>query len=540
MRALFAVALSVGVLVASTPAVGLLVSTPPADQPADPSGDPLGWESGYWHNESIAVDQTDGLNESELEAFVSRGMARVEFIRNREFRSDVPVNVMSREAYRNQTSSNTTTQSAFARWNNQVWEGLWIVGEDTNAQSALSSTSGSAVAGFYSPSRDEIMIITPNTSQPTISNATLIHELVHALQDQYIDLSDPKYYRGVDGTQDASLAVSGLIEGEANYVETEYSTRCGGAWSCVPTPDTGSGGGGASDINYGIYLTIFHPYSDGPVWVNDIIDQGGWDALTARYQDIPVSTEQIIHRTTEDPAPIEFTDSGTNGWSTYPNQGVDGADTVGEASIFAMFWYQSRNYNAGIVDWQAIAADGKYDAYDYASAPSSGWGNDLLVPYQKGSGEDAAAGYVWKTVWDTERDATQFKEAYLQILQTHDAMRYGPNTYVVERQPFADAFHVVQDGTTVTIVNGPNVSALTDIRPSITIDQYQTTTTTTTTQTTTTQTTKTTTTTATTTESTTATTEPTTTTSGATGPGLGLAITVTAILVAIVLARGRR
>jgi len=536
MRALFAVALSVGLLVASVPALGLTGTAPAAaDQPADPSGDPIGWEDGYWHNESIAVDQSDGLNSSELDAYVARGMARVEYLRQREFKHSVPVEVMSREEYQNQTSSNTDTESAFAQWNNQVWEGLWIVGENTNAQTALSSTSGSAVAGFYSPSRDEIMIITPDPSEPTISNATLIHELVHALQDQYIDLTDPTYYQGVDGTQDSSLAVSGLIEGEANYVEANYADRCGGAWSCVSTPDSG-GGTSPGTINLGIFLTIFHPYSDGPVWVNDVVDEGGWDALEARYQDVPASTEQIIHRTTDEPAPIDFTDNGVNGWSSFPDQGVDGADTVGEASIFAMFWYQSRNYGAGIID-TVIAADGKYDAYDYRSTPSSGWGNDLLVPYKQGSGDDADYGYVWKTKWDTQQDATQFRQAYLQILSTHDAVRYGPNTYVVDVQPFADAFHVVQDGTTVTIVNGPTVAALTDIRPSITVDAYDTTTTTSTTTTTAT--------TSTTTASTTTTTETasttTTTDSGASGPGFGVAATLVAVVAALlVAARVRR
>ncbi|MFB6198972.1 MAG: hypothetical protein ABEI52_12015, partial [Halobacteriaceae archaeon] len=104
---------------------------------------------------------------------------------------------------------------------------------------------------------------------PTISNGTLIHELTHALQDQYIDLTRRKFHQGVDGTQDSSLAADGLIEGEANYVQKVYSRHCGGMWSCVAPPDRGGGGGGQPP-NWGIYLVLFQPYSDGPVYVKDI------------------------------------------------------------------------------------------------------------------------------------------------------------------------------------------------------------------------------------------------------------------------------
>ncbi|MDX1748601.1 MAG: hypothetical protein R3324_21930, partial [Halobacteriales archaeon] len=36
--------------------------------PPDPETDRLGWENGYWYNESITVDQSDGLSDEELDA----------------------------------------------------------------------------------------------------------------------------------------------------------------------------------------------------------------------------------------------------------------------------------------------------------------------------------------------------------------------------------------------------------------------------------------------------------------------------------------
>ena len=137
------------------------VTTAPASQilqqsaPADPPNDTIGWERGYWHNESVDVDQSDGLSDAELEAYVARATARVEYLRDREFTDPVPVEVISRERYRARQPANNSS-ATFNRWNDLVWEALFIVGESTGSERAIGDTLGSSVAGFYSPSDDSI------------------------------------------------------------------------------------------------------------------------------------------------------------------------------------------------------------------------------------------------------------------------------------------------------------------------------------------------------------------------------------------------
>ncbi len=441
------------------------VGTPNADFD-DPDSDVLGWEDGYWYNESVSVDQSDGLSDEELRAYVARAMARVEFIRGKEFDQRVPVSVLSREEYRNRSggSGDSDGPSDYQRWNDQVWEALFVTGESQDSGSAISDTRSAAVAGFYSSRDDEIKVITDTPESPTIDNATLVHELVHALQDQQYDLSKPKY--GGD-TQDEQLAVDGLIEGDANYVERRYAQQCGAAWDCVATPESAGGGDGGGDgPNLGILLTIFQPYSDGPVYIGDLVDLGGWETVDEEFEDPPESTEQVIHRTDDEPVPIEYRDRARNGWETFPDQGVDGSDTVGEASMYVMFWYQARTADADTVDLRSISdTEGPYDTYNYDAEPSAGWGNDRLFPYQKGSGADAEYGYVWVTEWDTEEDAREFQRAYRAILDAQDAEQRAENTYVIPDGGFEDAFRVTRSGTRVTIVNGPTTDDLDDIRP---------------------------------------------------------------------------
>jgi len=431
------------------------------EQRADPDEDVVGWEGGYWHDDPIEVDQSDGLSDEELDAYVARAMARVEYLRESEFDSDVPIQVLSREEFQRQRGENATSNASFDAWNDQVWEALFVIGEEREANEALQSATGETTAGFYAPSDDRIRIITDSPESPTIDNATLVHELVHALQDQDGDLGERI---SATETQDAGLATDGVVEGEANYIEQRYTNRCGAEWDCVGTPS--SGGGAGQPPNLGILLTLLQPYSDGPVYIDWLIERGGWDAVEAAFEDPPQSTEQVIHLTDEEPVPIEYTDHARNGWETFPSQGQDGSDTVGEASMYVMFWYQARTARAQTVSPQSVVrTTSQYDIYNYDAEPSAGWGNDRVFPYHKGSGEDAQYGYVWVTEWDTEGDAAQFHNAYRAILDAHDAQSQGDNTYVVPSGEFADAFRIDRQGTTVTIVNAPTAEDLSDVRP---------------------------------------------------------------------------
>jgi PGF-CTERM protein len=431
----------------------------------DPDRDRIGWEDGYWHDDPISVDQSDGLSDAELERYVARATARVEYLREAEFDADVPVSVIDRESYRNRTERGGAGGDAYGAWNNQVWEALFVTGEDTDVQSELGTTYGSSVAGFYSPADDEIKIITDDPDAPTIDNATLMHELVHALQDQRYNLSAERF--GGE-TQDEQLATDGVVEGEANYIEALYRQRCAaGEWECVATPPQGGGGESGDGPNLAILLTLLQPYSDGPVYVAERYDEGGWDAVDAALADPPTTTEQVIHVTDETPSPVEFTDRARNGWRTFPGQGLDGADVAGEASMFVMFWNQARTADARTLDPSVLGrTDGEFDQYNYDAPPSNGWDGDRIVPYRHPAGEDEY-GYVWVTQWDSERDAREFREAYLAILDAHDARTADDGVRVIPDGPFADAFLVSQNGTRVVVVNGPEPADVRDIRPGL-------------------------------------------------------------------------
>jgi len=417
------------------------IAPPTEHQEGDPGSDVLGWEGGYWYDDPVAVNASDGYNGSERAALVNRTMARIEQIRGLEFEESVPVDVISREQYRANRSGGGGNPT-FQAWNDQVWEGLFIVPESTGSSESFDQTLGESVLGYYSPGQDSIVIVSDSPT-PRISNATLAHELVHALQDQQFG------FGGAPDTQDRQLASDSVVEGEANFVESVYTDRCGDVWSCQPRPERGPGGGsGGGSVNAGLLLTILTPYTAGQEFVESVYDDRGWAGVSDLHEAEPDSTEQVIHPDRypdEEPVNVTVTDRSSGEWDRFDHDPV--ADTVGEASIYAMFF-----------DNDVIPRE---DVYSYESDPSEGWAGDALVPYTDGNENDSEGAYVWKTRWDTERDAREFVSAYRDLLRGHDARSEGSGVFVVpEDDPYGDAFRVVRNGRTVRIVNAPTVADL--------------------------------------------------------------------------------
>jgi len=445
-----------------SPSTSSTVSTPQvADDPESDS--PVGCVDGVCHDDELGFDEPTNLTDAELDRLVDRSAARVEFLRGEDFESSVDVEVQSRESFRaDSVMTNTSRDEKFERWNDQVWEALFVIGNTQRSADAIDSTVGAAVNGFYLPSEDQIVIVSSTPDSPTVSERTLVHELVHAWQDQQYDLTGSQYRAE---TQDADLAVDGVVEGEAGYIEALYEERCAaGEWECLDEPAGVGGGGDSAPSNQGILLTLLQPYSDGPAYIHEVRSTEGWTGVEERVDSPPEATSTIIHREPIEAASIDVADTATDGWQRYPDEGVDGAETVGEASMYVMFWYQAAEYGAETVDTDSLReTTTAYDQYNYAAAPSDGWAGDKLYPYERG--EDN--GYVWTTQWESTDDVSEFVTAYKAILDAHAAEETDSGAYVVSEGSFSGAYAVEVTDDQVTIVHAPTEEGLFELRPEL-------------------------------------------------------------------------
>ncbi|WEL16821.1 Uncharacterized protein SVXHr_0642 [Halorhabdus sp. SVX81] len=441
-----------------------------ADQhPPDPDADVLGWENGYWYNESIAVTPDDGLNDSELDAVVARGMARVEEIRRLEFEEAPPVEVISREQFSERVENQTANVTTATRLHQNVkYEALLMVNESTDAIGVQGQNQAGSVGGFYDPSAGEIKIVSENTSTPKMNEITLAQELFHALQDQRFNISSFN-----QSTQELHNAKDGIIEGDGNYVDYLYQERCEGEWQGDCIMPEGSQGGSTADIHIGLLQITLQPYSDGPSFVRDIHESDGWDAVNAVYESPPNSTEQTIHPEKygeDEPTPVSIEDTSDDRWRPLAINGSINHASFGEAGLFVALWYPSYEslsnriipYNSHIN--QVGGGVDEFDPYDYNHTYTAGWDGDKLMPYVTDeSSATNETGYVYKMLWDSPADAGQFQEGYEQLLAFHGAESVDghENVYhIPDDQEFNDAFYLNRDGDTFTIVNAPSVGEL--------------------------------------------------------------------------------
>jgi hypothetical protein len=385
------------------------------------------------YDDDLSVDASDGLSEDELDQFVKRSMARVEVVRERDFKRLIDTEIITREQYREEYGGNGGGDAA---WQNQLWEGLFIIGEDRNASQVLDRTFSAAVQGFYDPGEERITIVS-DEAEARVNKVTLVHELVHALQDQRFGLGHPT------DTWDADYAHESVIEGEAALIPRLYLDNCEQWGGCLRPGEEATA---TSDADPGVLLVLRQPYEEGRSFVREVRADGGWDAVDGLNERPPNTTSEVIHPDRYpdfEPADVTVSDRSNSGWHRFDRDA--NWERLGEGAIYAMF---AAN---GVIE--------NDDPSSYSHPASAGWTGDRFVPYRNGD----SFGYVWKTEWENADEAAEFQQAYEDLLDTQGALARGANSHRIGGGSFAGGYRVTRDGSTVTIVHGPSVGSLSDI-----------------------------------------------------------------------------
>jgi len=435
--------------------------------------DRIGWEDGYAYNATLSINESDGLNETELDAIIARAMARVEHVRQLEFNRTVDVEVITRSELRNRSAFGGSPSQSTRTYQNTQWRALFLVGDETNSTSARQNTTQQSVLGYYSTRSRSIVIVSDSETPELDSERTLSHELVHALQDQQFDLQSNAT------TSDGSLAAQSLAEGDAMYVQNRYLDRCGEEWACLGDSDSPpSNGSSASSApgNWGIYLATIFPYYDGNAFVRETKQDGGWEAVNDLYSARPTSTEQVISPEKYDrdePERVSLSDTSSPEWSITGPQGRHTSDTMGQALVSTMFihtLYDEYNRTSAVSSLAALQYDGdgsinETDPLNHDLEVTDGWAGDRMYVYTNGT----ETGYVWKLQWDSEADAAEFADGYEDLLAHWGGSETDTGTYTVpEESPYTGAYEIIVDGDTVTIVSGPSEGDLGEIRSNAT------------------------------------------------------------------------
>src|SRR5262245_13911740 len=138
------------------------------------------------------------------------------------------------------------------------------------------------IQGYYDTKQKALFLY--DDIKGSYYKGTLIHEMVHALQDQYFGLSrqdDAKL------DSDAALARAALIEGDATYTMIEVLRKEQPHVAKMLSTSLDKAKNLRNAFLYGI----------GAKYVQQVKQAGGWKAVNDRYHFPPTSTAAILHPT---------------------------------------------------------------------------------------------------------------------------------------------------------------------------------------------------------------------------------------------------
>ncbi len=264
-----------------------------------------------------------------------------------------------------------------------AYKRLGMIPDTLKLQPFLTSLLEEQIVGFYDPHTKVLYVV--DGAPKDMAAITITHELVHALQDQYISLDSVQKIRD---DNDRLSAAQSVFEGQAVY--EQISIMLGGSNIAINLP------GGWDRIREMIQEnkssmpvfaaapkviqeTLIFPYLSGAEFYRNFKER---KPGTIIYTDMPVSTEQIIH-------PAAFFVNRDNptkvGLGTLSNATKVYENDLGEFETRLFLFQQLNDQNEAV-------------------RGATGWDGDRYAVVNTPQGQ----GIVWLSVWDSPVEAGEF------------------------------------------------------------------------------------------------------------------------------------
>lgn len=258
-----------------------------------------------------------------------------------------------------------------------------LIPDTLNLRKLLVDLLEEQIVGFYDPKTKVLYIV--NGSPAEVVSVTVTHELVHALQDQYISLDS---IQKIEGDNDRESAAQAVFEGQAVYEQiavmlgnNNAAFNLPGGWDRVREMirDNQSSMPIFASAPPLIQETLIFPYLSGAEFIRNYIERRRGSVV---YNDMPTSTEQILHPTAfflNRDAPTEISFGKLSNASTlYQND-------LGEFETRLLLFQFLQNQ-------------------DDAVRGAMGWDGDRYAVVNTPKGQ----GIVWLSIWDSPTDAGEF------------------------------------------------------------------------------------------------------------------------------------
>ncbi len=384
----------------------------------------------------VACDRQRGVNDP-IGMRVERATPRIENAAGLKFKTPPKFELKSREEVRDflLRKFDEDLPAEDLRGQEAAYKAFGLMPDTLNLRAFLLDLLSEQILGYYDPETKVLYVV--KDAPDDLIGVTVSHELVHALQDQYVNLDSIQKSKG---DSDRQAAAQAALEGHATWIQmqdmldgSDLASRIPGGWDQIRAQirENQSAMPRFAAAPMAIQESLIFPYLSGAEFARRF--QSRRDPRTP-LDKLPVSTEQILSEEayfgdTPD-LPVRVTLPGRTAAGEFE-------EVMGEFGT-RLFLYQHSKDNRSAVDG------------------AHGWAGDRyrIVNTPKGRA------VMWATAWDTPVDAAQFVDALGQAI----VRRYGTGGASVSS---SGARRYDGRGRTVIVTpreaNGKNVVLMVDV-----------------------------------------------------------------------------
>jgi uncharacterized iron-regulated protein len=244
------------------------------------------------------------------------------------------------------------------------------------------------IRGYYSK-KDKTFYIFEDVEQK-YETGLIIHEMVHALQDQIFDISRTHIHKIPE--DDYAVAFDALVEGDAVFTMVECIKDKNPKVVKMLEVSWYKPEQAISEKRIRKILTKTFLYSKGAGFVQFLKDKGGWDLVNKIYHYLPLTTRHILH-------PEQL----LNG---FRKKEIPFCPHI----VFSKKWKIRKVFSKG--EFGTLVYFARFpELSSDAEGIASGLNNDCFIKLKEGKKRAT----VWLSLWDTEKDAKEFFTAVNRI-----------------------------------------------------------------------------------------------------------------------------
>ena len=339
----------------------------------------------------VGCDRTKNAGPGGLQRRVDMAVPQIEEATGLKFKTPPKMETRTRAQVREflLQKFNETTPAEQLRGEEAAYKLFGLIPDSMDLRRFLLELLTEQIVGYYDPATKVLYVVADAPAD--LTGITITHELVHALQDQYVNLDSIQKLKGNSDQQGAAQAV---LEGQATYEQmkimlgtSNLATRLEGGWDRVRDAirESQSSMPVFASAPLAIQESLLFPYLSGAEFVRRFEQNRPGASI---LDSMPQSSEHILSEQAYFGVPRDMPTTINLGSGSFVHE-----ETMGEFGTRLFVYQHSRSQP------DAVGA-------------AHGWDGDRYRVVEAGEG----TGLVWVTAWDSATDAAQFVDAVGQAI----------------------------------------------------------------------------------------------------------------------------